>query len=268
MTANIQYIVSTMVFWWRENHLSFEQECEYLRNSGFGVEIWPTMKGHTECRFEKRNWTRLKEATRDMTVALHSRDDGPNLEDWDEQLQCARLLNAPVVTNLSSLCISEALDVADWDFVSEVIALANKYGVLLCVENGDLQTLLELGGQFESIRYCIDTGHARLDPNNSFRDIVDKLVERTGFLHLTDNYGEIDDHEPPGVRGGIDKKNWDYLLSRLGKYNNEIIASLQMVPCMPGTMIRQSSKFLFDVMGWPSRPVPKPGFDELSYRPM
>lgn len=264
----IQYVVSTMVFWWRENHLSFEQECEYLRSLGFGIEIWPTMKGHIECRFEKRNWPRLREATRDMTVALHSRDDGPTLAEWDEQLQCAGLLGAAMVTDLASLCVSDRLEVADWGFVTEVTALADRYGVTLCVENGHLDTLLELGQKFDSIRYCLDTGHAHLNEKHSFKDFVDQLADRTAYLHLTDNYGLIDDHEPPGVRGGIDKENWDYLLSRLEQYDNHVIASLQMVPCMPGTMIRQGSKFLFETMGWPDRPVPQPGYDESSYRPI
>lgn len=256
-----------MVFWWREHHVSFEQECEYLRSLGFGIEIWPTMKGYTECRFSRRNWTRLKEATREMTIALHSRDDGPTLAQWDEQLQCAQLLNAPMVTDLHSLCISEHLEMADWKFVKNVVSLAEKYGVQLCVENGRLDTLLKLGERFDSIRYCIDTGHARLNARHTFKDLVDRLAERTTYLHLTDNYGEIDDHEPPGVRGGIKKNNWDYLLNRLQKCDNNIIASLQMVPCMPGTMIRQSSKFLFEVVGWPNRPVAEPGCDESSYRP-
>lgn len=257
-----------MVFWWRENHLSFEQECEYLRNIGYGVEIWPTMRGHLECRFAKRNWPRLKEATHDMLVSLHSRDDGPTLADWDEQLQCAKMLNAPMVTDLASLCVSEELAMADWGFVKDVVHLAETYGVILCVENGDLDTLLKLGDKFDSVRYCFDTGHAYLNDKRTFKDYVDRLVERTTYLHLTDNYGQIDDHEPPGVRGGIDKENWDYLLTHLLRYDQPIIAALQMIPTMPGTMIRQGGKFLFDVMGWPNRPVPKPGHDETSYRPM
>lgn len=256
-----------MVFWWRENHLSFEQECEYLRNLGFGVEIWPTMKGHTECRYARRNWTRLREATREMTVALHSRDDGPTLGEWDEQLQCARTLNAPIVTDLNCLCISDHLDMADWNFVKNVVSLADGYGVQLCIENGQLNTMLELGERFDSIRYCIDTGHAHLNTQYTFKEVVDRLAKRTTYLHLTDNYGEVDDHEPPGVRGGIKKNHWDYLLNRLQQYDNNIIASLQMNPCMPGTMIRHGCKFLFDVMGWPNRPIPKPGYDESSYRP-
>ncbi len=264
----IQYVVSTMIFWWRENHLSFEQECDYLRSLGFGIEIWSTMKGHTECRFIKRNWPRLQEATRGMTVALHSRDDGPTLDEWDEQLQCARLLEAPIVTDLNSLCVGDRLDAADWGFAGEVVSLAEQHGVTLCVENGQLETLLELGRRFHAIRYCLDTGHAHLNDKHTFRDFVDRLADRTTYLHLTDNYGQIDDHEPPGVRGGIDKENWDYLRSRLEQHDNDVIASLQMVPCMPGTMIRQGSRFLFDVMGWPNRPVPQPGCDESSYRPV
>ncbi len=265
---NIQYVISTMVFWWRENHLSFEQECEYLRGIGFGVEIWPTMRGQMECRFEKRNWSRLKEATRGMQVALHSRDDGPTLNEWDEQLQCAKMLEAPMVTDLRSLCVCDKLDMADWDFVKDVVNLAEKYDVQLCVENGDLNMLMKLGEKFDSIRYCFDTGHAYLDKKQTFNDYVDHLAQRTAYVHLTDNYGQIDDHEPPGVRGGIDKENWDYLLTSLQKNDNDIIASLQMVPTMPGTMIRQGSKFLFDVVGWPNRPTPQPGCNETSYRPV
>ena len=264
----IGYVISTMVFWWRENHLSFEQECEYLRSLGFGIQIWPTMRGHTECRFESRNWTRLREATRHMAVALHSRDDGPTLDEWDEQLRCAQMLNARIVTDLRSLCVCDKLDVADWDFVEKVVTRADQYRVQLCIENGRPDVLLKLGEQFDTIRYCIDTGHAHLNENHSFKEVVDALSPKTTYLHLTDNYGRIDDHEPPGVRGGIDKENWDYLLECLQRHNNDVIASLQMVPCMPGTMIRQSSKFLFDFLGWPNRPAPEPGHDEMSYRPI
>ncbi|MHC5083363.1 MAG: sugar phosphate isomerase/epimerase family protein [Planctomycetota bacterium] len=264
----IKYVISTMVFWWREHHLSFEQECDYLRNLGFGVEIWPTMRGHMDCRFAKRNWSRLKEATSGMTVALHSRDDGPTLDDWDEQLQCAAMLDAPVVTDLNSLCVSDQLQVADWGFVKDVVNLADQHHVTLCIENGNLKTLLKLGEKFNSIRYCFDTGHANLSSNGYYKECIDHLSERTALLHLTDNYGRLDDHEPPGVRGGIEKEKWDYLLGALQKHNNPVIASLQMIPAMPGTMIRHSSTFLFDVMGWPDKPAPKPGYDETEYRPL
>lgn len=264
----IQYIVSTMVFWWREHHLSFEQECEYLRSLGFGVELWATVKGNNDCRYIKRNWSRLKEATDGMTVALSSRNDGPTLAQWDEQIKCAQMLNASMVTNLKALCISDELGIADWGFAADVVKMASDAGVMLCVETGSLPAIVQVGKKFDSIRYCFDTGFAHIDPENSFSDYVDRLAERTCYIHLTDNYGQLDDHEPPGVRGGMARENWDYLLDGLDKHDNDVIGSFEMFPCMPGTMIRKGSKFLFDIAGWPNRPKARPGCDETSYRPL
>ena len=264
----IKYIVSTMVFWWREHHMSFEQECEFLRHLGFGVEIWPTMKGNNDCRFVRRNWSRLKEATRDMLVVLASRNDGPTLQEWDEQIQCAKMLDASIVTDLQGLCVSSGLGVADWGFAKDVLKIADDNDVTVSVETGPLRTLLKIGEKFDNVKYCLDTGFANIDNGTPFTEYVDSLAERTVHLHLTDNYGRIDDHEPPGVRGGMRRKNWNYLLETLNKYDNDVIGSLEMFPCMPGTMIRQGSRFMFDVLGWPNRPQALEGYDETAYRPI
>ena len=263
----IKYVISTMVFWWREHHLSFEQECEYLNSLGFGVELWPTRKGDNECRYIRRNWTRLKEATNGMLVSLNSRNDGPTLKEWQEQIECAKMLNGLIVTNMESLCISGQLGIADWGFATEVVDIAKDLDVMMCIETGSLPVLLQIGEKFDSIRYCLDTGYLHIDQNNTFKEYIDQLGPRTTYVHLTDNYGKIDDHEPPGVRGGMEKEKWEYLLSALEKNDNEVIGSLEMFPSMPGTMIRQGCSFLFDVMKWPNRPQPAPGFDETSYRP-
>lgn len=256
-----------MVFWWRENHLSFELECDYLRSLGFGIELWPTMKGNNDCRYEKRHWPRLKEATMGMLVSLNSRKDGPTLDEWNEQIQCAVALNAPIVTDLQGLCISDRLGIADWAFAAQVVKMAEKNNITLCIETGSLPAILQVGKKFDSIHYCLDTGCAHLDPQHSFEEYVDNLAERITYIHLTDNYGRVDDHEPPGVKNGIPQENWLYLLETLSKYDNDVIGSLEMFPSMPGTMIRQSCHFLFDVIGYPARPMPIPGYDEYAYRP-
>jgi len=97
---------------------------------------------------------------------------------------------------------------------------------------------------------------------------VDELAAKTIHLHLTDNYGQMDDHEPPGLQGGMPRRDWDYLLDVLGKYDNEVVGSLEMCPCMPAVMIRQASEFLFDAMKWPNRPVKQPGYVDVNYNPM
>jgi sugar phosphate isomerase/epimerase len=257
-----------MVFWWREHHLSFEQECDFLKSLGFGIELWATMKGHNDCRYDRRNWSRLEEATKDMLVALNSRSDGPTLSEWKEQIECAQMLNAPIVAKMESLCISDELGIADWDFASEVVSMAKDHDTMLCVETGSLPALLKIGEKFDSIKYCLDTGHANIDPDHDFNEFVDRLVDRTTYLHLTDNYGKLDDHEPPGVKGGMARENWNYLLGALQKSGHDVIGAIEMFPCLPGTMIRQSSNFLFNEMNWPNKPKPKPGHDENAYRPI
>lgn len=267
-TMRIRYAVSTMVFWWRENHLSFEQECDFLRSLGFGIELWPTMKGNNDCRYIKRNWMRLKHATEGMLVALHSRNDGPTLKEWAEQIECSEMLGAPIVADLRSLCVSEEFGIADWDFAQEVIKMCQEHSVELCLETGSLAALLQVGDKFDHVRFCLDTGYANIDEERSFKEYVDLLSERITYIHLADNYGKFDDHEPPGVRGGMARENWDYLLEKISAYDNDVIASFEMFPAMPGTMIKQGGNFLFKVLKWPEKPEPQPGADETTYRPI
>jgi sugar phosphate isomerase/epimerase len=264
---HIRYVVSTMIFWWREHPLSFEQECEYLKTLGFGIELWPNLWGQTGCRYERRNWPRLQAATEDMLVSMRSRTDTPTLAQWAEQIECARMLNANIVTELESLNIAPNADLNGTEFAVEVIKMAEANDVRLCLETGPLPTMLNMGKRFESIRYCLDTGYANIDPRHSFKQYVDELAPRVAHLHLTDNYGQVDDHEPPGLRGGIPRENWDYLLATLSRYDNEIIGSLEMCPCTPGVMIRQANEFLFDTLKWPNPPVREPGYANLPQNP-
>ena len=263
----IRYTVSTMLFWGRENPLSFEQECEFLKSMGFGVELWPTIRGQNECRYARRNWSRLAAATEDMLVSMRSRSDDPTLEQWNEQIECAKVLNANIVADFRSLCSWAAGDEDNSDFTSKVVRLAELNNVKLCLETGKLTTLKKLGEKFESLWYCLDTGYANLDPVFTFKEYVNKLAPRVAHLHLTDNYGQIDDHEPPGLHGGIPRENWDYLLKALSKYDNDVVGSFEMYPCMPAVMVRRASEFLFDELEWPNRPQKQPGYVPATYNP-
>jgi len=264
----IRYAVSTMVFWGREHHLSFEQECDFLRSLGFGIELWPTIRGHDECRYEKSNWQRLAEATAGMLVSMRSRSDNPNLEQWQEQIECAKLLGANLVAGIQSLGIRDNSEIKDWDFASEIVGFAEDNNVKLCIETGSLETVKQLGEKLDSVWYCLDTGYANLDEKFGFKRYVDDLAEKVAHLHLTDNYGHSDDHEPPGIRGGISRKNWEYLLEALNKYDNDVIGSLEMSPPTPDVMVHHAAKFLFDVLKWPNRPKKQPAYTGTIYNPV
>ena len=250
----ISYVISSMIFWWRENHLSLEQECEFLQSMGFGVELWPNIKGQDECRYDRHNWSRLVTATNGMLVTMRSRNNGITLEQWNEQIECAKLLNANIVTDLPSFGIPDNAEIDGWDFSKQVIKMAEDNNIKLCIETGNLTKLKQIGEKFDSIWYCLDTGYANLDPEFSFKQYTDQLAPRVAHLHLNDNYGKKDDHQPPGLQGGISCENWDYLLNTLSRYDNEVIGSFEMYPCMPEIMIRQASEFIFDELKWPNRP--------------
>jgi sugar phosphate isomerase/epimerase len=256
-----------MVFRWREHPLSFEQECEYLKSLGFGVELWPTVRGQTGCRYERRHWPRLQAATQGMAVSMRTRTDKPTLEQWDEQIECARMLKANIVTELQSLGVAPHAELNGASFAAEVVRMAEAGRVRLCLETGPLPTVISVGRRFESLWYCLDTGHANIDRTYSFRQYVDELAPRVAHLHLTDNYGLADDLEPPGLRGGISPEKWDYLLNALGRHDHDIIGSLEMCPCTPGAMIRRAGEFLFDTLKWPNPPARQPGYADTPYNP-
>jgi len=58
------------------------------------------------------------------------------------------------------------------------------------------------------------------------------------------------------------------MLNTLEKYDNEVIGSLEMNPCMPAVMIRQASEFLFDELKWPNRPRKQPSDAGSVYNPI
>jgi sugar phosphate isomerase/epimerase len=273
----IRYVVSTMLFWGRENHLSLEQECQFLKSMGFGVELWPNIKGESECRYQRRNWPRLAAATEGMLVSMRSRNDlsivasakmdEATLEKWNEQIECAKLLGANIVTDLRSLGIPNGFEPDDCAFVEEVVKLAELNKVKLCLETGCLPTLKQVGEKFQSLWYCLDTGYTNLDPEFTFKQYVDELGRRTAHLHLSDNCGHEDDHQPPGSRGGMARKNWEYLIDVLSKYDNDIIGSFEMRPAMPAVLLRRASEFLFGVLKWPNRPQKQPGYAGVFYNP-
>lgn len=243
-----------MVFWGRENNLSFEQDCEFLRSLGFGIELWPNQGGLNGCRYDKRNWKRLADATKGMLVSVRSRNDDPTLEQWQEQIQCAEMLGADIVTDLRSFGIPEGDDLNGRNLPEKVVEMADDNNVKLCIETGSLKQIKQLGKRFNSIGYCLDTGFVHLDANIGFKKYVDELADRITHLHINDNCGQTNDQAPPGLAGGICRENWEYLLNALKKYDNEVIACLEMRPLSPTCLIRQACDFLFNQMQWPDMP--------------
>ena len=96
--------------------------------------------------------------------------------------------------DLLSQRLKRSLYVFEW-----VRPLCEDLGIVLAIENcypTDEEVLKFYFERYppEFIGFCFDSGHAHV--NKNFDQLL-KLVERLKVLHLHDNKGERDDHQPP-----------------------------------------------------------------------
>ena len=69
-----------------------------------------------------------------MLVAMRSRYDSPTRQQWSEQIECANMLGAHIVTDLQSMGIPDEPELNGCDFADEVIKLAEEKDVTLCLD--------------------------------------------------------------------------------------------------------------------------------------
>jgi len=87
--------------------------------------------------------------------------------------------------------------------LEEIARYVRDWGLKLAVENqlphilgGDAQTLRALveGLPPDSVGFCFDTSHANLYPGQKLENTFKQMADRIMTLHVSDNYGERDDH--------------------------------------------------------------------------
>jgi sugar phosphate isomerase/epimerase len=103
--------------------------------------------------------------------------------------------------------------------IRKLIEISRDYGVKLALENGPdsyggVSSALEIIQEFdpESLGFCLDLGHANLEPGMNPARAIKRIGLRLANLHVSDNYGKTDEHNPPG-QGNI---AWDKVGKKLG----------------------------------------------------
>jgi sugar phosphate isomerase/epimerase len=99
-----------------------------------------------------------------------------------------------------------------FDFLSEMVAAAQRLETTICLENmfprnrlgvepDDFEAIFSA---FPSLKLTLDTGHANIDDRGGRRlkELVERFGSRIGHLHISDNRGQRDDHLPVG-RGTV-----------------------------------------------------------------
>jgi sugar phosphate isomerase/epimerase len=112
------------------------------------------------------------------------------------------------------------------DSLASIINRAQALGLCVCLENmfpkcrAFFQPVdfVEILQKFPDLKLTLDTGHANIDSPDGRRilEFIEKFGHRIGHLHVSDNYGERDDHVAVGA-GTIDfakvveaLKKWGY----------------------------------------------------------
>ena len=103
------------------------------------------------------------------------------------------------------------------DFYTE---LAQTYGLVICLENSmDLNPeplcALLRGTSDPRVQVCLDIGHAHY-AQAPLEQWFDELGEHIGYLHLSDNNGQFDEHLPLGM-GTVDWALAQDLWRQLGR---------------------------------------------------
>ena len=122
------------------------------------------------------------------------------------------VLHPPMISGMGTY-VSERVRGYALEFIGDMVEISDALGVTICLENmmprngfGVEPTELDmLFWRFPSLQFTLDTGHANLGEGGRTRlvGLVERLGERLGHVHLSDNRGLYDDHFPLGS-GTID----------------------------------------------------------------
>jgi sugar phosphate isomerase/epimerase len=120
------------------------------------------------------------------------------------------------------------------DSLVSIIDRAQALGLCVCLENmfprchsffkpTDFDKIFQ---RFLDLKLTLDTGHANIDNPGGRRilEFIEKFGHRIGHLHISDNFGERDDHLPVGA-GKID---FSKIVNALKQYGYDDTATLEI----------------------------------------
>ena len=122
------------------------------------------------------------------------------------------------------------------EFMSELLKVAKKYGVVICLENMPFPRfsvatptdVLHIVRQINDPDFmiCLDTGHANIFENHSPATTLRRMGEYIKVLHVHDNRGKSDEHLMP-MYGSIDWQDFKCALAECGFGG---VLSLELTP--------------------------------------
>ncbi|MBO5736869.1 MAG: sugar phosphate isomerase/epimerase [Clostridia bacterium] len=142
--------------------------------------------------------------------------------------------------------------------IERLLPYAQKYGVILCVENmpfakthsfSSIEEVKRLVGSFHhpNVKACLDTGHLNCTQENMYETIL-TLGEDLGAMHVHDDVNRQDRHMIP-FQGEVD---WDGFVAGLKaiKFQGCISLETRISPTTPEPMLEEMRKGLAGIAKW------------------
>ena len=138
-------------------------------------------------------------------------------------------LHPSYITGLGVFAADKAKQYAA-ESMERIVKKADELGLTLCLENmfpraGSIvnpHEFIPILEQFPTLKITLDIGHANIGSKFDKRNLefIDKLGDKIGHIHASDNFGKDDNHLPIGA-GVI---NFKKILKRLKKtgYNDTV----------------------------------------------
>ncbi len=192
--------------------LDMEAKLTLFASRGFGFIHWcdDWNNGVVYSDMDMKNHSQVVESSGVKCPDVHG-SDAPGIKigtgDADSQKQYVRLLENRVrfcsAVGGDAVVVHPPKDPPDFNGTLQVLErvrpLCDDLGIVLAFENCFPQDEKLLAQYFEMyppefIAFCFDSGHANLNKNS---EELMKFGSRLKVLHLHDNKGNVDDHQPP-----------------------------------------------------------------------
>ena len=135
---------------------------------------------------------------------------GGSLEEYfAKQLHCAKIANClqarVFVCHLPNYTKEPRFDLErNLEIIARLGDITRQYGLILAVENcmpGDMEHIISIVEKLDrsDIGVNLDTGHYFYTRSGDIANCINALGKHLVTLHLHDNFGNYDDHQPPGM---------------------------------------------------------------------
>jgi sugar phosphate isomerase/epimerase len=193
---------------------NLERAIREITEGGFGVELWLHWSPEPDA-FEESRLPLIRELVGGAPLSIHTALTGCNPELFEQEVDIAAGLGASlIVAHEPTLGFKLEEELVGLDCCREVMEYAFSRGVRVALENGPFTTLDRTVAKIgQEVDVCLDVGHANLT-EGGIGAFLERFGPRIAHVHLSDNYGEDDDHLVPGD-GYISMEDWRSIFKTL-----------------------------------------------------